>query len=102
MTGKCRTEIAKAMAAYHQIRIICNTAAFCLISGVEMNDHFMLQTNMNHKRGLTKESVGSSISVFMFRLLFPCLLRLLANVDGQPRTYHAINGIHTEEITKRP
>lgn len=38
--------------------------------------------------GLTKESVGGSISIFMFRLLFPCLLRLLANINGQPRTYH--------------
>ncbi len=52
---------------------------------------------MNYEHALTKESVGGSISVFMFRLLLPCLLRLLTHVDGQPRSYHTVNRIHGEE-----
>lgn len=37
---------------------------------------------------LTKEGVDGSISVFVFHLLLSRLLRLLADVDGQPGTYH--------------
>lgn len=55
---------------------------------------------MNLEHALTKESVGGSISVFMFHLLLPRLLRLLADVDGQPRAYHAVNGIHMEGNNK--
>lgn len=55
---------------------------------------------MNHE--LTKESVGGGISVFMFHLLFPRLLRLLANVDGQPRAHHPVNSIHRESKTTCP
>lgn len=43
---------------------------------------------------LTKEGVDGSIPVLMFHLLLSRLLRLLADIDGQPGTYHPANGIH--------
>lgn len=46
---------------------------------------------------LTKEGVRGSISIFVFRLLLPRLLRLLANVDGQPRAHHPANSARREK-----
>lgn len=72
-----------------------------------MNSEFLLhillqQTHVNLKRSPTKESVGGSVSVFMFHLLLPRLLRLLANVDGQPRANDPAHGTQTENIIQCP
>lgn len=72
-----------------------------------MNSEFLLyillhQTHVNLWCSPTKEGVGGSVSVFMFHLLLPRLLRLLANVDGQPRAYDPVHGIQRENITQCP
>lgn len=51
---------------------------------------------------LTKEGVDGSISVFMFHLLLSGLLRLLADVDGQPGTDHPEKNNQSETASLQP
>lgn len=68
-----------------------------------MDFHSVLNSKFCYEpceHALTKESVGSSVSVFVFNLLFSCLLRLLADVDGEPWTYHPVKHIHGQKNDK--
>lgn len=51
---------------------------------------------------LTKEGVDGSISVFMFHLLLSGLLRLLADVDGQPGADHPERSSQSETASLQP
>lgn len=51
---------------------------------------------------LTKEGVDGSVSVFMFHLLLSGLLRLLADVDGQPGTDHPERNNGSETASLQP
>lgn len=51
---------------------------------------------------LTKEGVDGSISVFMFHLLLSGLLRLLADVDGQPGTDHPEENNQSQTASLQP
>lgn len=58
------------------------------------NEQMLLSQTFTIDDLLTKEGVDGSIPVLMFHLLLSRLLRLLADIDGQPGTYHPANGIH--------
>jgi len=72
---------------FHVFQDIHNNIAFLIIPIIDI-------LMWCHEHALTKESVRGGVSVFMFRLLLPRLLGLLANVDGQPRAHHPVNSGH--------